>query len=131
MWAVFVLFVVRLLDYTVFLSPTLSLLKSILALKFERGSVSISVEDILAFILTVWAAYLLSAILRFIPQEDVYPRIGVQKGMAYATSSLINYIILALGFVVGLGVIGVSLTKMTVLAVGHSVSVSASVSKAL
>jgi small-conductance mechanosensitive channel len=61
----------------------------------------------------------------------VYPRNGVQKGMAYATSSLINYIILALGFVVGLGVIGVSLTKMTVLAVGHSVSVSASVSKAL
>jgi potassium-dependent mechanosensitive channel len=116
-------FLNRLLDYTGFLGPTLSWLKTILALKFERGSVSISVEDILAFILTVWASYLLSALLRFILQEDVYPRIGVQKGMAYATSSLINYIILALGFVIGLGVIGVSLTKMTVLAGAFGVGI--------
>ena len=123
MWAVVVLFVVRLLDYTGFLSPTLSFLKTLLSFKFERGSVSISVEDILAFIVTVWAAYLLSAVLRFILQEDVYPRIGVQKGMAYATSSLINYIILTLGFVVGLGVIGVSLTKMTVLAGAFGVGI--------
>ena len=104
-------------------SPTLSFLKTLLSFKFERGSVSISVEDILAFIVTVWAAYLLSAVLRFILQEDVYPRIGVQKGMAYATSSLINYIILTLGFVVGLGVIGVSLTKMTVLAGAFGVGI--------
>jgi potassium efflux system protein len=116
-------FLNRLLDYTGFLGPTLSWLKTILALKFERGSVSISVEDILAFVLTVWASYLLSALLRFILQEDVYPRIGVQKGMAYATSSLINYIILALGFVIGLGVIGVSLTKMTVLAGAFGVGI--------
>jgi potassium efflux system protein len=116
-------FLNRLLDYTGFLGPTLSWLKTILALKFERGSVSISIEDILAFILTVWASYLLSALLRFILQEDVYPRIGVQKGMAYATSSLINYIILAIGFIVGLGVIGVSLTKMTVLAGAFGVGI--------
>jgi potassium efflux system protein len=116
-------FLNRLLDYTGFLGPTLSWLKTILALKFERGSVSISIEDILAFILTVWASYLLSALLRFILQEDVYPRIGVQKGMAYATSSLINYIILAIGFIVGLGVIGVSLTKMTLLAGAFGVGI--------
>jgi potassium-dependent mechanosensitive channel len=116
-------FLNRLLDYTGLLGPTLSWLKTILALKFERGSVSISVEDILAFILTVWASYLLSAFLRFILQEDVYPRVGVQKGMAYATSSLINYIILALGFVVGLGVIGVSLTRMTILAGAFGVGI--------
>lgn len=116
-------FLNRLLDYTGFLGPTLSWLKTILALKFERGSVSISVEDILLFFLTVWVAYLLSAVLRFILQEDVYPCIGVQKGMAYATSSLINYIILAIGFIVGLGVIGVSLTKMTVLAGAFGVGI--------
>ena len=43
--------------------------------------------------------------------------------MAYATSSLINYIILAIGFVIGLGVIGVSLTKMTVLAGAFGVGI--------
>jgi len=122
-WLAAAIFVYRLLTYTGFLNPTLSFFESVLAFRFERGSVSISVEDIVAFLVTVWAAYLLSALLRFILQEDVYPRIGVQKGLAYATSSLINYVILALGFVVGLGVIGVSLTKITVLAGAFGVGI--------
>jgi small-conductance mechanosensitive channel len=122
-WAAVVVFIYRLLIYTGFLNPTVSFIQGILALKFERGSVSVTVEDIVAFFLTVWASYLLSALLRFILQEDVYPRIGVQKGMAYAASSLINYILLALGFVVGLGVIGVSLTKISVLAGAFGVGI--------
>lgn len=122
-WATVIIFVYRLLMYTGFLNPTLSFVQNILAFKFERGSVSISIEDVVAFFLTVWVAYLLSAIIRFILQEDVYPRIGVQKGMAYAASSLINYILLALGFVVGLGVIGVSLTKISVLAGAFGVGI--------
>ena len=113
----------RLLSYIGLLGPTLSFFEKILALKLERGSVSISVEDIIVFFLTVWAAYLLSALLRFVLQEDVYPHINIQKGLAYATSSLINYVILALGFVIGLGAIGVSLTKMTVLAGAFGVGI--------
>ena len=42
--------------------------------QLERGSISLSLEDVLAFVLTVWAAYLLSAFIRFVLQEDVYPR---------------------------------------------------------
>jgi potassium-dependent mechanosensitive channel len=122
-WSAVVIFVYRLLTYTGFLNPTLAFIQSILALKVERGSVSISVEDIVAFFLTVWSAYLLSGVIRFVLQEDIYPRTGIQKGMAYATSSLINYIILALGFVVALGFIGVSLTKMTVLAGAFGVGI--------
>jgi potassium-dependent mechanosensitive channel len=118
-----VMFAVRLLDYSGFLSATLSFFQDILAFRLERGSISISVEDILVFLLTVWVAYILSAFLRFILREDVYPRIGVQKGLAYATSSLINYVILAIGFVVGLGVIGVNLTQMTVLAGAFGVGI--------
>jgi len=113
----------RLLDYLGLLGPTLSFFQALLTTKLERGSISLSVEDILVFLLTVWAAYLLSAFIRFVLQEDVYPRIGVQRGMAYAASSLINYIILALGFIVGLGVIGVSLTHLTVVAGAFSVGI--------
>lgn len=122
-WAAAVVFVYRLLIYTGFLNPTLSFIQGVLAFKFERGSVSVTVADIVAFFLTVWASYLLSGLLRFVLQEDVYPRIGVQKGLAYATSSLINYIILALGFVVALGVVGVGLTKVTVLAGAFGVGI--------
>jgi potassium efflux system protein len=114
-WLAILFWAVRYLDYIGLLDPAFSLGGAILATKLERGSISISVGDILAFFLAVWAAYLLSAFIRFVLQEDVYPRIGVPRGLSYATSSLLNYIILALGFAVGIGVLGVDPTKVTVL----------------
>jgi potassium-dependent mechanosensitive channel len=113
----------RYLDYVGLLQPAFSLGSSILATRLERGSISTSVGDILAFFLTVWMAYLLSGFIRFVLKEDVYPRIGVPKGMSYATSSLIHYILLALGFVVGLAVLGVNLTQVTVLAGAFGVGI--------
>ena len=41
---------------------------------------------------------------------------GVTRGMSYALSSLLNYIILTLGFLLAIGAVGIDLTKMTVLA---------------
>jgi potassium efflux system protein len=105
----------RVLDYLGLFEPTMSFASSLLAVKLERGSIHVTLEDILAFVLAVWAAYLLSAFIRFVLQEDVYPRRKVPQGMAYAASRLLHYIILALGFVVGMGVLGVDLTKVTVL----------------
>ena len=105
-WVAIVTWLSRYLDYVGLLQPTFSL-----------GS------NILAFFFTVWAAYLLSKFIRFVLQEDVYPRIGLPKGMSYATSSLIHYILLAVGFVVGMGVLGVKLTQVTVLAGAFGVGV--------
>jgi potassium efflux system protein len=105
----------RWLDYLGLFQPTLSFGAAVLAARFERGSISLSLGDVVAFLLTVWAAYLLSAFIRFVLQEDVYPRKGIPRGASYAFSSLLHYIILALGFVVGLGVLGVDFTKVTVL----------------
>lgn len=114
-WFAFVGWSIRVLDYVGMLQPVLSLAKTVLAVKLERGSISLSLEDILAFILTVWAAHLLSVFIRFVLQEDVYARKKVSQGIAYATSRLIHYLILAVGFVLGMGVLGVDLTKVTVL----------------
>jgi potassium efflux system protein len=122
-WLAFFAWAVRFLDYIGLLDPTLTLGGNILALRLERGSISTSVGDILVFFLTVWAAYLLSAFIRFVLQEDVYPRIGVPRGLSYATSSLIHYIMLALGLVVGLGLLGVNLTQVTILAGAFGVGI--------
>jgi potassium-dependent mechanosensitive channel len=112
-----------LLDYMGLLTEALSLAGAILSTRLERGSISISVADIIIFFLTVWISYLLSAFVRFVLREDVYPRIGVQRGASYAISSLLNYIILALGFVVALGITGVDLTRVTVLAGAFGVGI--------
>ena len=81
-----------------------------------RGSITFSVGDVLEFVFTIWLAYVLSSFIRFVLQEDVYPRTGLTRGMSYALSSLLNYIILTLGFLLALGAVGMDLTKMTVLA---------------
>jgi potassium efflux system protein len=114
-WLVIAGWLARVLDYLGLFEPTLSFGSALLAVKLERGSIRVTLEDILAFILAVWAACLLSAFIRFVLQEDVYPRRKVPQGMAYAASRLLHYIILALGFVIGMGVLGVDLTKVTVL----------------
>jgi small-conductance mechanosensitive channel len=114
-WLAILGWVVRYLNYVGLLEPVLSSGYAVLTAKLERGSISLSVGDVLAFGLTVVGAYLLSAFLRFVLNEDVYPRMRITSGQSYAVSSLLHYIILALGFVVGLGLLGVDMTRMTVL----------------
>ena len=114
-WMAIVAWSVRVLGYVGLLQPALSIVKSALSAKLERGSISVSLEDVLAFVLVVWAAKLLSGFIRFVLQEDVYSRRGVPPGKAFAASRLLHYVILAVGLVVGMGVIGVDLTKVTVL----------------
>ena len=89
--------------------------QSLLAAKVERGALSISLEDVLAFVLTLWVAYLLSAFLRFALEEDMYPRVGLSRGLSYALSSLLNYVLLTVGFLAGLAVLGLDLTKLTIM----------------
>jgi small-conductance mechanosensitive channel len=89
----------------------------------QRGALSISVEDVLAFVLTLWVAYLLSAFLRFVLEEDVYPRTGLTRGLSYALSSLLNYALLTLGFLAGLAVLGLDLTKLTIMASAFGVGI--------
>src|SRR5262249_7439508 len=107
--------VVRYLNYLGLLEPVLAAGYAVLTAKLERGSGSLSVGAVLAFRLTVVGAYLLSALLRFVLDEDVSPRTSIASGRSYAISSLVHYIILALGFVVGLGLLGMDLTRVTVL----------------
>ncbi len=122
-WTAAVIWVIRSLNYIGLLNPVLSAGSALLDLKLERGSISISIEDILAFGLTVWAASLLSAFIRFALQEEVYPRRGIARGLSYAYSRLVHYIILALGFLVGLGVLGMDLSKVSVLAGAFGVGI--------
>ncbi len=114
-WLAIGTWLTRWLDYIGLFQPALSFGEAILTARFERGSISFSPADIIAFFLTVGAAYLLSAFIRFVLQEDVYPRKGIPQGSSYAISSLLHYLILALGFVVGLGVLGMDFTKVSVL----------------
>ena len=115
--------VLRYLDRIGLLEPALSFGKTVLAARLERGAISISIGDILAFFLTVWAAYVLSAFIRFVLEEDIYPRTRITPGRSYATSSLLHYVVLAVGFVTAIALLGVDLSKITVLAGAFGVGI--------
>ncbi len=106
---------VRSLGYLGLLAPVLDFGAFLLEMKIQRGVLSITLGGILEFILTIYASYLLSAFLRFVLNEDIYPRMKIPLGNSYAVSSLLHYVILAIGFTVAIAAIGVDLTKLTVL----------------
>ena len=115
LWLVVVGWLFRYLDYLGLFDPAWSLATGFLTTRLERGSISTSVGDIAAFFLTMLGAYWLSTFIRFMLEEDVYPRTRIAAGQSYAVSNLLNYSILAIGFLVALGVLGLDLNKMTVL----------------
>jgi small-conductance mechanosensitive channel len=105
----------RMLDYLGIQQPAMSFGQAVFSLKLERGAFSLSLGDVIAFALTLWLTYLLSVFIRFALREDVYPRRKMPQGVAYAISRLIHYLIITLGVVIALGLLGMDLTKVTVL----------------
>lgn len=122
-WMTIAGWLARYLAYLGLLDPTWGFLQSLLDAKMERGTIAVSAANILEFFLAVGLAYLLSRFLRFVLQEDVYPRIHLAPGLSYAASSLLNYIILALGFLVGMALLGVDFTKVSILAGAFGVGI--------
>lgn len=106
----------RYLSYLGLWEPILGLAEDLLALRLQMGSFGTSVAEVLAFVATLVVAFGLSSVLRFLLEEEVYPRAAIPSGTGYATSSVIHYAIVALAFFLALGFLGVSLTQVTVLA---------------
>ena len=122
-WAAIMGWVVRTLDHVGLLQPAHSFVEAVLTAKLGRGSIQITARDVLEFVLTVWLAYLVSTFIRFVLREDVYPHTRLTRGISYAISSLLNYMIIALGFLLALGALGLDLTKVTVLAGAFGVGI--------
>jgi small-conductance mechanosensitive channel len=79
------------------------------------GSLRLTVGDVVAFGVTVWASFLLSRFVRFVLGEEVFPRMQMAHGLPYALSSLIHYAILLVGFFVALASLGFDSSRMAVL----------------
>ncbi len=61
-------------------------------------------------------SFLASAFIRFVLKEEIYPRLHLARGLPYAISNLLHYVVLFLGFMLAVAALGVDLNKVTVLA---------------
>jgi small-conductance mechanosensitive channel len=90
-------------------------LGSLLGAGVSRGNLSLSVGDVVAFGVTVWLAFFVSRLVRFVLEEDVYPRLNLRRGLPYTVSTLLHYAILLLGFTFAVAAMGVDLNRVTIL----------------
>ena len=90
---------------------------------FALGAFRLSLGQIFGFVAAVWASFLVSKFLRFLLEEDFYGRLKLSRGLPYAISSVLHYTVLMIGFFVALAVMGVDMTKFTILAGAFSVGV--------
>ncbi|HEY1265760.1 MAG TPA: mechanosensitive ion channel domain-containing protein [Candidatus Binatia bacterium] len=95
----------------------------ILTAELRLGSLHISTGDVIAFAFTVWAAFVVSRFVRFLLDEEVYPRVRLGRGLPYAISTVLHYAILVTGFFAAVAALGFDMTKVTILAGAFSVGV--------
>jgi potassium efflux system protein len=100
-----------------------ALTQAALGAEVRRGTLSVSLGDVMVFAVTVAAAFLVSAIVRFTLEEEVYPRLRLGRGLPNALSSLLHYTLLLAGFLLALAALGVDLTKITILAGAFGVGI--------
>jgi small-conductance mechanosensitive channel len=122
-WLAIVLWVLFALDRLLLRDPLLEAFRTAMGSELAFGSLRLSLQDVVAFGLTVWAAFLISRFARFLLEEEVYPRARLRQGLPYAISTLLNYVILLVGFFVAMAVLGVDMTKVTILVGAFSVGV--------
>ena len=88
----------------------------VLDARYVRGSLSLSLGDVAAFALTVWAVFVVSSFVRFVLDEEVYPRVRLPRGAAYAFATIGHYVIVGIGFVLAVAALGIDLNRLTIVA---------------
>ena len=69
----------------------------------------------LAFGVTIWAATWIARLIRFVLDEDVLPNAGLARGVPYALSQSVRYVVLLLGFLLAISAAGLDVTRVALL----------------
>ncbi|HEY0793560.1 MAG TPA: mechanosensitive ion channel domain-containing protein [Chthoniobacterales bacterium] len=96
---------------------------AVLSAPLSFGSLQLTFGHVVAFVIAVWASFLVSRFLRFLLEQDVYERLRLPRGLPYALSTLLHYLVLLVGFFVALAALGLDFTKFTILAGAFSVGI--------
>ncbi|HSP18157.1 MAG TPA: mechanosensitive ion channel domain-containing protein, partial [Myxococcaceae bacterium] len=94
--------------------PLWSTVQQIVWFRAKVGSLDVSLGDVLAFAITLWAAVLLSRLVSFLLEEGLSNR-GLARGVPAAISRTAAYAVVAIGTVLAFLASGMDLTKFTVI----------------
>jgi potassium-dependent mechanosensitive channel len=80
-----------------------------------QGTGSLSLAKFFLFGFLIWGAFLLSRFVRFVLEEEIYPRLRLAPGVPYATSTLVHYVVLVIGILFALTIAGVDFSQFALL----------------
>jgi potassium efflux system protein len=106
---------VLLMTWQVYDSPTAAI-TGLLSMQVTIGAQQITIGLVLMAVGSLGVSYLASWMLQTLLTENVLARRNVDTGVSIAVTRLLHYALVSLGFVIALVVLGVDLTKMTLLA---------------
>jgi potassium-dependent mechanosensitive channel len=88
---------------------------TVLWAEWRSGPVRLSLGYVMLLVLTIAAAFTLSRLIRFLLEEDIYPHLSLGRGIPYAVSTLLHYVILLVGFLAAISTV-YDLSQFTILA---------------
>jgi len=109
-WVMVTLMVLYLLD------PAVSWGRAVLGNSWSIGALELSLGSITAFVFTIWVSIQVSRFVRFVLEEDLFPRVSLARGLPGTISMLARYGILAIGFLIAVAAAGIELSSFAILA---------------
>jgi small-conductance mechanosensitive channel len=97
--------------------------RGVLSAEAKFGSAGVSLGDVLAFVLTLAGAWLVSRAIRTVLEDDVVPRLPASRGVAYALTTTVHYAVLLVGFLLAISAAGVDLNRVSILAGAFGVGI--------
>lgn len=94
--------------------PIAARIQDLIGFDLGLGGFQMTVGDVLAAILVLIIAPLISRVVRFFFMEEVRPRLSLPIGAADGVASLMNYVILTIGLLVAASAAGFGATQLTV-----------------
>lgn len=89
--------------------------RRILEASLTLGTVDLSIGSLLLFGLVLWAGFLIARIVSVPLELDVLPQVGMPRGAATATATLVRYVLIAIGFMLALAASGVELSRLALI----------------
>ncbi|MFZ1700674.1 MAG: mechanosensitive ion channel domain-containing protein [Pyrinomonadaceae bacterium] len=93
-----------------------SFLSDVFSAELNVGSIKLTLGHLLAFVIAVWVAVLISRFIRFLLEEDVYPRVDIGTGVSYAISTIVHYLVLTAGLLIAVAALGFELSQFAIIA---------------
>lgn len=83
---------------------------------YEFGSVVISVGGIINFVLIIYLSWVISFSIKIFLEIEIFERLNMPRGVPMAISSLTQYFLFFLGFMIALAAAGINLQNLSLLA---------------